>query len=98
MKLNEKIYCVFAVLFIAALFFFLFLYPEARQLKVLLPLSFVGIMVNIVFIFIVLRDIFLRQFKTSGQKLFWIVLILFVWPAIFIYLPKFGFKPRTPLS
>jgi hypothetical protein len=98
MHIQEKLYSIFAILFVIALFLVLSFYPVTRQLKVLLPLAFVGIMINIVFIFTVLKDIFLRQFKTTGQKILWIVLILLVWPSVLIYLPKFGFKQRSPAS
>jgi hypothetical protein len=98
MHIQEKLYSIFAILFVIAFFLVLSFFPVTRQLKVLLPLAFVGVMINIIFIFIVLRDIFLRQFKTTGQKLFWIVLVLLFWPAVLVYLPKFGFKPRTPAS
>ncbi len=95
MEIGEKFYSIFAVLFVAALILILALYPESRQLKILLPISFVGLIINIVFMFIVLRDIFLRNFKTTGQKFLWVFLILFFWPAVLVYLPKFGFKPRN---
>lgn len=94
METGEKLYSIFAVFFVTALIIVLTLYPESRQLKVLLPISFVGLIINIVFMFIVLRDIFLRDFKTTGQKFLWVFLILFFWPAVLVYLPKFGFKQR----
>jgi len=94
MKTQEKLFSIFAVFFVIALFLILGFYPETRQLKVLLPITFVGLVINIIFMFIVLRDIFLRQFKTTGQKFLWVILILFFWPSVLLYLPKFGFKQR----
>jgi hypothetical protein len=95
METGEKFYSVFAILFIIALISVLILFPEYRQLMVLLPITLVGLLVNVIFMFIVLRDIFLRSFSSSGQKILWVVLILVFWPAVLIYLPLFGFKART---
>ena len=95
METGEKFYSIFAILFIIALISVLILFPEYRQLKFLLPITLVGLIVNIIFMFIVLRDIFLRSFSSSGQKILWVVLILVFWPAVLIYLPLFGFKART---
>jgi hypothetical protein len=90
----EKVYSIFAILFVIILSVILFLYPEYRQLKILLPLSFVGLIINIIFMFIVLRDIFLRAYLTFGQKVLWAVVILVLWPAVLIYLPGIGFTSR----
>ena len=98
MDAGEKLYSIFAIVFIIALAMILIFLPEYRQLMVLLPITFVGLIVNIVFMFIVLRDIFLRTFTSSGLKILWVVLILVFWPAVLIYLPMFGFKSRTQSS
>ena len=98
METGEKLYSIFAIVFIIALAMILIFLPEYRQLMVLLPMTFVGLIVNIVFMFIVLRDIFLRTFTSSGLKILWVVLILVFWPAVLIYLPMFGFKSRTQPS
>jgi hypothetical protein len=98
MDAGEKLYSIFAIVFIIALVMILVFLPEYRQLMVLLPITFVGLIVNIVFMFIVLRDIFLRTFTSSGLKILWVVLILVFWPAVLIYLPMFGFKSRTQPS
>ncbi len=95
MNTREKFYSIFAIFVIAAVFITLLFYPETRQLKFLLPISFIGLVVNIIFMFIVLKDAFLRNFRTTGQKFLWIILILLCWPAVLVYLPRFGFKPRT---
>lgn len=92
MDTGEKVYSIFAVLFMVALFFVLILYPETRRMQVLLPISLVGLLVNVIFMFIVLRDIFQRRFKTTGQKVLWVVLILVFWPSVLVYLPMFGFR------
>jgi hypothetical protein len=93
MGTGEKLYSIFAILFIIALSVILILYPECRQLKILLPITLVGLIVNIIFMFIVLRDIFLREHLTFGRKVFWAVLTMLFLPVL-IYLPKFGFRAR----
>jgi hypothetical protein len=97
MGTGEKLYSIFAILFVIALTVVLILYPECRQLKILLPISLVGLIVNTILMFIVLRDIFLRGYLTFGQKVLWAVLTLLFLP-VFIYLPRFGFKARKKLS
>ncbi len=95
METGEKFYSIFAIVFIIALISVLIVFPECRQLMVLLPITLVGLLVNVIFMFIVLRDIFLRSFTSFGQKVLWVILILVFWPAVLIYLPLFGFKART---
>lgn len=95
MSLCEKLFSLFAVVFAFILVFTLVFYPEYRQLKLLLPLSLFGLIVNILLMFIVFRDIFLRPFATPNQKYYWLLIILFFWPAILYYLPAYGFKKRN---
>jgi len=91
----EKIFSIFAITFAFCLIAILFAYPESRQIKFLLPVSFTGIIINIGFMFIVLRDIFYRNFDNPGYKYMWLAIILFFWPAVLYYLPKHAFKPRN---
>jgi hypothetical protein len=99
MGTGEKLYSIFAILFAIALCVILVLFPECRQLKILLPASLVGLIINIAFMFIVLRDIFLREYMTIGQKILWVVLILVLLSLpVLVYLPKYGFKARKKLS
>jgi hypothetical protein len=98
MGIGEKFYSLLAILFAIMLVTVLILYPEFRQLKILLPLSLFGLMINIIFMFIVLRDIFLRDSLTSIQKILWIIAILIFWPTVLIYLPRYGFKTRKTTS
>lgn len=97
MGTGEKLYSIFAILFLIALSVILILYPEYRQLKILLPITLVGLIVNILFMFIVLRDIFLRENLTFGQKVLWAVLTMLFLPVL-VYLPKFGFRARKKLT
>jgi len=90
----EKIFSVFAVIFAFALLTSLIIFPEIRQLNILLPLSLAGMLINIGLMFVVLRDIFYRDFKNPAGKYIWIAVILIFWPTVLYYLPKYGFKPR----
>lgn len=95
MKITEKLFSIFAVLFAFSLITMLVIYPEYRQLNVLLPLSLIGMLINIGLMFVVLRDIFQRKFPSNSQKYIWVFVVLFFWPAILYYLPKHGFKKRS---
>lgn len=94
MNILEKIFSVFAVFFAIGLITALTVYPEVRELRILLPLSLAGVAINIGLMFVVLRDILYRKFKNPMAKYIWIAVILFLWPAVLYYLPKHGFKSR----
>ncbi len=94
MTLLEKFYSVFAVLFVFGLITVFYLYPETRHFKTLLPVSLVGVAINIGLMFIVLRDVILRKFPNQSIRYVWIGIILICWPTILYYLPKYGFKKR----
>jgi len=94
MSTPEKIYSIFAVIFAVVLTILLVTMPEMRQLGILLPASGIGLLVNVVLMFIVFRDIFLRRFPGKRGRLFWTGLLLLCWPAIVIYLPLHGFRRR----
>lgn len=90
----EKIFSIFAIIFAIGLLSALVVLPQTRELNILLPLSFAGFTINIIFMFMILRDILSRSFDTQGQKYIWLAIILLFWPAVLYYLPKYGFKPR----
>jgi len=90
----EKYFSMFAILFGCGFIVSLFVFPELRQLKLLLPLSLIGMTINIGLMFVVLRDIFYRQFGDSTTKYIWIAAILIFWPSVLYYLPRHGFKRR----
>lgn len=52
---------------------------------------------GLVFIIIVIRDIYKRNFENPNSKTTWAILIILFWPSVFIYLPKYGFKPRNEI-
>jgi uncharacterized membrane protein YbhN (UPF0104 family) len=88
------VYSVFAIVFGLALTIALVAMPEMRQLHLLLPASGLGFIINVALMFIVFRDIFARRFPAQRGRLFWVGLLLVCWPAIVVYLPLYGFKPR----
>lgn len=94
MNTFEKLYSVFAVVSAFCLILCLFIYPELRQLNRLLIVSTLGFFINIGLMFIVLRDIFARNFKSQMIKFSWVAIILIFWPAVLFYLPTYGFKTR----
>ena len=95
MNIFEKIYSLFAIIFAGCLIASLIYFPQLRQFNLLIPISILGLIINIGLIFLVLRDIFSRQFKNQGAKYIWVALVLFLWPSILFYLPIYGFKSRT---
>lgn len=94
MNTVEKTFSVFAILFAIGLIVAFWAIPELRQLKLLLPISLLGVAINIALMFIVLRDILYRHFNTPMTKFIWLGVILLFWPAILYYLPRHGFQPR----
>jgi len=94
MSSAEKIFSVLAICYITGLSAFLVLLPSARELNYLLPLSLLGVGVNVGLLYVVFKDIFSRSFSSSGVKYFWVVIIFLFIPAIIIYLPKYGFRKR----
>ena len=94
MNLAEKAYSIFAILFAITLTVLLAIMPEMRQLRILVPASGAGLVVNVIMMFIVFRDIFSRRLPGRNGRMFWTILLLLCWPAILVYLPLHGFKKR----
>lgn len=90
----EKTFSVLAILFEIGLIAFLLLMPQFQSLPILLPASFVGLLVNTGLLFLVFRDIFYRTFTHPHAKTIWVIIILLFWPASIIYLIKHGFQRR----
>lgn len=95
MSTLEKVYSILAILFAAGLLSVLALVPELRQFNQLLIACLLGLLVNVGLMFIVLRDIFHRQFADPNRRYFWLVMVLLVWPSIVYYLLRHGFRPRA---
>ncbi|MBB5348909.1 putative membrane protein [Desulfoprunum benzoelyticum] len=98
MNFFEKLYAIAAIIFEIGLVVFFLLQPQYQRLSILLPACSVGLIVNIIFLFLVFRDIFQRTFDNSRTKYFWLVIILLFWPAGLVYLLRHGFKPRQPVG
>ena len=94
MSASEKLFSVFGICYITGLVLALTFYPQTRQLPYLLPLSLLGVAVNVGLLYIVFKDIFSRQFAHAYSKYLWIVVIFLFMPMIVIYLPIHGFKKR----
>ncbi|NOR26568.1 MAG: hypothetical protein GQ542_19685 [Desulforhopalus sp.] len=95
MNIFEKIYSLLAIIFAAGVITCLIYFPQLRQLDRLIPICLLGLVTNIGLMFIVLRDIYSRQFRDQGRKYFWMALVLLFWPSILFYLPRYGFRPRV---
>ena len=76
MKCIEKGYSIFSLIFIVLITGLLYSVPSMRNLTVLLPLAFVGVIINAGLLFVVFKDIFSRSFQSEGRKYFWILAIL----------------------
>lgn len=94
MSIFEKAYSIIAILFATVFLVLVFNVPSFQQLKILLPFTGVSLIVNIGLMFVVFKDIYSREFQNPNQKYIWFALILFIWPAVLIYLPLYGFKSR----
>ncbi len=95
MNIFERLFSSLAIIFAMGLIISLVYFPELRQLHRLIPICLLGLVVNMVLMFIVLRDIATRQFHDQRKKYFWMALVLIFWPSILIYLPRYGFRPRV---
>ncbi len=94
MNRAEKFFSLMAIGYISGLAFILIASPGAREIKYLLPLTLLGVVVNVGLLFVVFRDIFSRSFSSSWKKYFWLFAIFLFIPAVIIYLPMHGFKKR----
>ncbi|MBT8329702.1 MAG: hypothetical protein KJN87_08355 [Desulfofustis sp.] len=92
MNRAEKTYSLMAIGYIAGLACVLMTSPAAWEIKYLLPLSLLGVAVNVGLLFVIYKDIFSRSFSSPWQKYFWLLLIFLCMPAVLIYLPMYGFR------
>ena len=93
MNRYEKAFSIFSLLFII-MTGLLSMLPAMRSLAVLLPLALAGVVINVGLLFIVFKDIFSRTFQSESRKYLWIIAIFLFLPAVLIYLPLHGFKPK----
>lgn len=90
----EKTFSLLAVGYIIGLAVVLFAAPSFREMQYLLPLSLLGVIVNVGLLFVVFKDIFSRSFSSPWNKYFWLLIIFLFLPAVIIYLPLHGFRKR----
>lgn len=94
MSFSEKLFSLFGIGYITGLACALVCYPQTRQLPYLLPLSLLGVAVNVGLLYVVFKDIINRRFPRPHSRYLWIAVIFLFMPAIIIYLPMHGFKKR----
>ena len=94
MSLSEKFFSIVAVGYIISFALFLVFYPTARELKILIPFSLLGVGFNVGLLFVVFKDIFSRRFASPARKILWTVVIFLFMPSILVYLPLHGFRKR----
>ena len=93
----EKIFSLFAIIFLTGSGVLVFAVPETRTMGFLIPLALAGTLINAGLLFIIFKDIFSRSFANPASKLVWGLLVFLFFPSILLYLPLHGFKSRPPL-
>jgi hypothetical protein len=95
----EKIFCFFALAYIIIYSFFFFsMMSSPDNFDRIVPFHIFGMILSLSFMIVVVRDVFKRQFKNPNSKAIWAILIIMFWPSVFIYLPKYAFKPRDEIQ
>ena len=59
-----------------------------------IPFHVLGMLLGLVMLFVVIRDIYKRDFPDPNTKVTWTILILMFMPSILVYLYQHGFRPR----
>jgi len=99
----EKSYVIFSLLYIAgySLFFLKAMSSSMTNpddFQKILPFHFLGMALSLGFIIVIVRDIVKRTFNNPNSKILWSLLVVFFWPSVFIYLPKYAFKSRDEIQ
>ena len=90
----EKRFCIFYMAYFAVYSIFFITSIKHVGIKTILPFHMFGMVISVVFLILIFRDLYKRNFQKPNTKMMWIILMLFFSPSIFIYLFKHGFKPR----
>ena len=89
----EKFICVaywpLAIIYIP---FFFTILPQYSHILIFLHLSLMAF--GLLLLIVIIRDIYKRDFPNPNTKVTWTILTLMFWPSIFVYLYKYGFRPR----
>jgi hypothetical protein len=92
----EKIFVFLALTYILVYSFFFFnTMSNPDNFEKIIPFHILGMILSLGFIVVIVRDIFKRKFKNENAKAIWAILVIAFWPSVFIYLPKYAFKPRN---
>lgn len=94
----EKTFCFFAIFCVIAIATLLITSPSLRQLGPLLSITGIGFIINIVYIFILLRNLMFKQNFSQNNKIKWTALILIFWPASILYFAKHGLRQPIPIN
>ena len=95
----EKFFCIFTLAYIIIYSFFFFnMLSHPESFVRIIPFHIFGMILSLAFIIVVVRDIFKRSFKNPNSKAIWAILVIMFWPTVFMYLPKYAFKPRDQIQ
>jgi len=64
----------------------------------LLPFHLLGMLMGLGVLFCVIRDVLDREFPDSNTKVAWMIAIVAFWPAMLLYLYRYGLDDRTTRS
>lgn len=92
MTFFEKTYCSLSIAFAFGITIAFVLYPELRQMSNLLPICAIGLLVNIGFMFVILRNIITKTEFDQKEKSIWVIAVLLFWPTAILYLFLYGFR------
>jgi len=57
-------------------------------------INVVGKGLALVFYVVLIRDLYKREFADPNGALTWALLLILLWPSVFVYLARHGFRPR----
>lgn len=88
---------VFVITYLVFMFLYLpcFFLLARSLMPILAPFHIAGMIFSIIFLFLVMRDLYKRDFSDPNAKITWTILILCFFPSALVYLFKHALKPRT---
>jgi len=100
----ERFFAIWTIGYLSAyapVFVAVIVTPDWRNdfIKHLVPFHVLGMVQNFAFLFLMIRDLYKRDFPNPNSKLTWLLLILHVAPISWVlYLYKYGLRPRPTLA